>query len=393
MFMPSFSAVSQRPASSEAIAETLEAARVALGGRRAPLACLFATMHHAATLGEMAREVRSAGLAEHVIGTTAESVLGGEIEIEGQPGLVLWILDLPGLRIDPVRCGYEDGLFLGWADPSADADESARALVMLADPFSFPADEFLVRLNQRRKGLRVLGGMASGASTRGQNRLVIDDEEYRTGAVGVMISGDVTIRTVLSQGCRPIGRHLLITKAESNMIRELGRRPAMEVLQEIFAELDGPDRDRARRGLHLGRVINEYQEKFGPGDFLVRNVLGTDGSTSIAVNDAIRVGQTVQFHVRDAFTADEDLRVMLGQVATTPEAASPAAALLFTCNGRGTRLFDNPHHDISVVHEVLGSVPTAGFFAMGEIGPVARDNFLHGFTASIGLFYPRSQGI
>lgn len=391
--MPSVCAVSQRSATGEAIAETLDTARRELGGRRAALACLFATPHHAAALGGMAREIRSCGLAEHVIGTTAESVLGGEIEIETRPGLVLWILELPGLRIDPVRCGYEDGLFLGWAEPPAVADESARALVLLADPFSFPADEFLARLNQRRKGFRVLGGMASGASARGQNRLVIDDEEYRTGAVGAIISGDVTIRTVLSQGCRPVGRHLLITKAESNIIRELGRRPAMGVLHEIFSELDGPDRDRARRGLHVGRVINEYQEKFGPGDFLVRNVMGTDGGTAIAVNDAIRVGQTVQFHVRDASTADDDLRQMLGQIATTPEAASPAAALLFTCNGRGSRLFDNPHHDISVVHEVLGAVPTGGFFAMGEIGPVSRENFLHGFTASIGLFYPRSPGI
>ncbi|MBI1325575.1 hypothetical protein GC170_20625 [bacterium] len=391
--MPSVSVVSQRNSSNEAIAEVIAAARESLEGCRAPLACLFATPHHAAALGEMAREIRSSGLAEHVIGTTAESVLGGQVEIEREPGLALWILDLPGLRVDPVRCGYEDGLFLGWTDPVGDVDESSRALVLLADPFSFPADEFLVRLNQRRKGFRVLGGMASGASSRGNNRLVIDDEEYRTGAVGAVISGDVTIRTVLSQGCRPIGRPLLVTKTDSNLIRELGRRPAMEVLQEIFVELDGPDRDRARRGLHLGRVINEYQEKFGPGDFLVRNVLGSDGGSAIAVNDTVRIGQTVQFHVRDASTADEDLRVMLSNVAITPEAASPAAALLFTCNGRGTRLFDNPHHDISAMHEVFGALPTAGFFAMGEIGPVARDNFLHGFTASIALFYPKSPAL
>ncbi len=391
--MPSVSVVSQRNSSNEAIAEVISAARPALEGRRAPLACLFATPHHASTLGEMARVIRSEGLADHVVGTTAESVLGGQVEIEREPGLALWILDMPGIRVDPVRCGYEDGLFLGWTDPVGDVDESSRALILLADPFSFPADEFLVRLNQRHKGFRVLGGMASGASSRGNNRLVIDDEEYRTGAVGVVISGDVTIRTVLSQGCRPIGRTLLITKTDSNLIRELGRRPAMEVLHEIFAELDGPDRDRARRGLHLGRVINEYQEKFGPGDFLVRNVLGSDGGGAIAVNDAVRVGQTVQFHVRDASTADEDLRVMLSQVAITPEAASPAAALLFTCNGRGNRLFDVPHHDISAMHEVFGALPTAGFFAMGEIGPVARDNFLHGFTASIALFYPKSPAL
>jgi small ligand-binding sensory domain FIST len=390
--MSSVSVLSVRQSSTDALSEVVAEAQAALAGRRAALACLFVTMHHADRLGEFGREIRKLGLAEHVIGVTSESVIGGEHEVERDAGLALWLLDLPGVEVQPVRSGFEDGLFLGWNDPPAVEDESSRALILLADPFSFPADDFLARLNQRRNGFRIIGGMASGAQKRGHNRLVIDDEEYRTGAVGAIVSGQITIRTVLSQGCRPIGRHMIVTKSEGNLVRELGRRPAMEVLHELFAELEGPDRDRVRRGLHLGRVINEYQESFGPGDFLVRNVLGSDGAAAIAVNDNVRVGQTVQFHVRDASTADEDLRGMLSAAAATPEQSAPAAALLFSCNGRGSRMFEMPHHDIATVHEVLGPVPTAGFFAMGEIGPVARDNFLHGFTASIGLFYPKSSG-
>jgi small ligand-binding sensory domain FIST len=34
----------------------------------------------------------------------------------------------------------------------------------------------------------------------------------------------------------------------------------------------------------------------------------------------------------------------------------------------------------------LGPVPTAGFFAAGEIGPVGGQSFLHGFTATIAVF-------
>jgi small ligand-binding sensory domain FIST len=388
--MSSTSVISTRKNSRQALTELLDAAMPRLGGRRAALACLFGTADHALELGELARELRTQGVAEHVIGVTAETVAGADVEVEGGPALALWLLDMPGLNVQPVRMGYEDGLFLGWTDPPAAEDESSRALILLADPFSFPAEDFLNLVNQRRKGFRVLGGMASAGQSPGQNRLVVDDDEYRTGAVGVLVSGDVTIKTVVSQGCRPIGRHQLITKAERNLIRELGRRPAMEVLQEIFADLEGPDRERVRRGLHLGRVINEYQDHFGPGDFLVRNVLGGDPSGAIAVNDNFRVGQTVQFHVRDSMTADEDLRAMLAGVASTPEANVPEAALLFSCNGRGTRLFGVANHDIATVHETMGPVPTAGFFAMGELGPVALQNFIHGFTASIGLFYARS---
>lgn len=388
--MSSLSVLSTRSNSRQALTELLDSAGPQLAGRRAPLACLFGTINHALELGELAREIRTQGLADHVIAVTAESIAGGDVEVENSSALSLWILDLPGVKIEPVRIAYEDGLFLGWHEPPIGADESSRALILLADPFSFPADEFVSRLNDRRKGFRVMGGMASAAQTAGQNRLVIDDDEYRSGAVGVIVSGDLTIRTVVSQGCRPIGRHQLVTKAERNMIRELGRRPALEVLQEIFDDLEGPDQERVRRGLHLGRVMNEYKDHFGPGDFLVRNVLGGEASGAIAVNDNLRVGQTVQFHVRDASTADEDLRGLLANTAATPQDLSPDAALLFTCNGRGSRLFEMPNHDIATIHEILGPVPTAGFFAMGEIGPIGSQNFIHGFTASIGLFYAKS---
>lgn len=385
--MSSVSLISTRANSRQALTELIDAAVPHLGGHRAALACLFCTSHHSSDLGELARELRVQGLAAHVIGVTAESIAAGDSEVEAQPALGLWLLDMPGLEIQAVRATYEDGLFLGWNDPPVEADESSRALILFADPYSFPADEFVERLNARRKGFRVMGGMASAAQSPSQNRLVVDDDEYKSGAVGVIISGDVTIKTIVSQGCRPIGRHLLITKSERNLIREFGRRPALEVLQEIFEGLEPPDRERVRRGLNLGRVINEYQERFKPGDFLVRNVMGADDSGAIAVDDNVRVGQTVQFHVRDSATADEDLRSMLAAVAATPQASSPDAALLFTCNGRGSRLFNMPHHDISTIHEILGPVPTAGFFAMGEIGAISHQNFIHGFTASIGLFY------
>ena len=139
------------------------------------------------------------------------------------------------------------------------------------------------------------------------------------------------------------------------------------------------------QGLHVGRVISEYQETFERGDFLVRNVMGVDKSTGgIAVTDFVRVGQTMQFHVRDAATADEDLRLLLRMSRTALPA--PAGGLLFSCNGRGTRLFPAPDHDARALREELGPIPLAGFFAMGELGPVGGANFVHGFTASMVLF-------
>jgi small ligand-binding sensory domain FIST len=224
-----------------------------------------------------------------------------------------------------------------------------------------------------------MGGMASGGIEPGDTRLFLDDRVVETGAVGARVPG-IRIRALVSQGCRAIGNVYAVTRAEGNVIHELGGRPPLQRLQELVETLPPGDRELVGRGLNVGRVIDEYKAELERGDFLIRGVLGVDPqSGALAVGDKIEVGETIQFHVRDAATADEDLRTLLER-----EAEPAAGALLFTCNGRGSRLFSVPNHDASLVSEKLGGLPLAGFNCAGEIGPVGGKNFLHGFTASIG---------
>jgi small ligand-binding sensory domain FIST len=202
-----------------------------------------------------------------------------------------------------------------------------------------------------------------------------------------MLSGSLRTTTVVSQGCRPIGHHLIVTKTEGNVVQELGGKPALLQLKAIFDALPTSDQQLVQRGLHLGRVVNEYQDHFEQGDFLVRNVMGVDPNDgTLAVGDFFRPGQTVQFHVRDHTTADEEMRQLLAAVRDDPQ-SMPRAGLLFTCNGRGSRLFPEPGHDAKLLQEYLGDIPLAGFFAAGELGPIAGSNFMHGFTASAVLFH------
>jgi small ligand-binding sensory domain FIST len=190
---------------------------------------------------------------------------------------------------------------------------------------------------------------------------------------------------VVSQGCRPIGEPYVVTKAEQNVIHELGGVPALDRLQTLFESLGGDERRIAQRALHLGIVIDEHRDRFERGDFLVRNLIGADrGSGSVAIGDQVQEGQTVQFHLRDAQSASEDLNLLLAADRSIHQA--PLGALLFCCCGRGRGLFGRPHHDITAVREREGDVPIAGFFAQGEIGPVGGGNFLHGYTASLALF-------
>jgi small ligand-binding sensory domain FIST len=355
------------------------------------LALLFFSRHHLGAAQSLAETAQQRLAARCLLGCGGEAIVGNDQEIEAAPAVSLWLAHwtLP-VELEPFHLLVEqtpEGVsILGWPDALLSTDPARAAVLFLGDPFSFPVDHFLARMNEDHPGLRVLGGMASSGRKPGDSRLILGNQSLTSGAVGVLLQGSIKIRSIVSQGCRPIGQHMVITRAEENIIAELGGQAPLLRLQQLWQELSPRDQQLFQQGLHIGRVINEYQGQFQRGDFLVRNVLGLDReSGALAITDQVRVGQTVQFHVRDAETADEDLHALL-QTDRKGHAERPAGALLFTCNGRGTHLFAEPHHDARTIRAEVGAVPLAGFFAAGELGPVGGQNFIHGFTAGVVLF-------
>jgi small ligand-binding sensory domain FIST len=257
---------------------------------------------------------------------------------------------------------------------------------VLADPFTSVPQTVIDHFESEFPRVAIQGGMSSGGQRPGQNRLFYNSHETPQGAVGLIVAGGPRIRSVVSQGCRPLGTHFVVTRAEENVIHELGGVAPLQRLQNLFETLSDRDAELVRMGLHIGLVMNEYQDHFERGDFLIANVIGADRENgSIAIAAPVRVGQTVCFHVRDAETADEDLTGLL-EADRTANPKRAQAALLFSCNGRGTRLFPQPNHDASAIQSLAGPIPLAGFFAQGELGPIGGRNHVHGFTASIALF-------
>ncbi|MGH9184861.1 MAG: FIST signal transduction protein [Acidimicrobiales bacterium] len=380
--MPFASALSEHPVPAHAAGEVIGSVLEAVGS--APdLAVIFATAPHTGAIEDIVAAVRSVLRPATLIGATAVSVLGGGREVEEVPALSLWAGRFPpgSAPVVPVRLRSQPsphGMTLTGL-PTATAD-GRHTLVLLPDPFTFPADEFLSVIADELPGLTVVGGLASAARAPGGNRLVLDGEIHTDGAVGALLPPRVAPVAVVSQGCRPIGDPMTVTKAERNVIYELAGRPALERLAELLEQLSPADRDLASSGVHLGRVIDEHKLDFTRGDFLIRTVLGGDREVgAIAVGDVVEIGSTVQFQVRDAGSADEDLRELVA-------GRRADGALVFTCNGRGTYLFGTPDHDASVINEAVAGGATAGMFCAGELGPVGGRSFLHGFTASVVLF-------
>lgn len=374
------SALSRHPTPVEAVGEVAGEILERFDGARPDLLICFASPHHAGAFEDVIGGLRKLLEPEAAIGCTMVGVAGTGVEVEDGPGLSVLAATFGAGRVDAVALetqetgdGYE---ILGWPDWVP----ARGTMLMLAEPYSFPVGDFLSLCNARVPGVTVMGGMASAGTRAGANRLALNDRILDHGAVALVCSEDVPLRPVVSQGCRPIGTPLTVTRAERNLVHELAGQPAMARLQELVQAATDEERELMRDGLHLGVVVDEHKLDFSRGDFLVRNVLGADRQTgSIAVGDRVDVGTTVQFQVRDAASADEDLRALISGV-------NGDAALLFTCNGRGRHLFAEPNHDAGVVEEILGTIPVAGAFCAGEIGPIGGRNFLHSFTASVAVF-------
>ncbi|MFA9477633.1 FIST N-terminal domain-containing protein [Phycisphaerales bacterium AB-hyl4] len=367
------------------------------------LMTVYLTPDHREHLSNLYDRLQQTFKPRVLIGCTAGGVLGGPREVESGPAVSVLAATLPEAHIQPFS--YEQ---LDWpkalASPTAmreslnlhEAEHEPKAIILLADPFSTPLVKLLPAINDAFPGVPVVGGMASGGKRPKQNRLLLNGTVLDEGAVGVAISGNVAVQTTVSQGCRPVGKPLVITKARRHVVQQLAGRNALEVIQEMAQELDGHDQELVETaGLLVGRVVNEYKSHFGRGDFLIRGLVGVDPKQGyIAIGDPqVRVGQTVQFHVRDQKTASDDFAMLL----EAQRLYGPGeGAMLFTCASRGSNLFDQPNVDVETVRTALGDVPMAGFFAAGELGPLGAENFVHGHTASLLVFRqpePQWEGI
>jgi small ligand-binding sensory domain FIST len=362
--------------------EAAGSARAALAGAPVDLAFAFLSPHHLDVAEDAAESVRAELGPAHLVGCVAQGVVGGPQEAEEGPALAVWAASLPGGEIEGFHAEAVEtssGLGIaGFPEP-----EDASLVALLADPYTFPASGLLERLNEDWPAVPVVGGIAVGGNEAGSQALLLDGESHPGGAVGAVLR-NVAVRTVVSQGCAPIGRDAVVTRAEGNVVYELAGQPAIARLKEEIEALPVERQLLAARGLLAGLVIDENKPSYDRGDYLMRGLLGADEeSGAIAVGDRVRVGQTLRFHVRDAESADEDLRASL---ASALSGSRPAGALLFTCNGRGRSMFSVEDHDARLVGQALGSEAIAGFFCGGEIGPVGGQTFLHGFTATLAVF-------
>jgi small ligand-binding sensory domain FIST len=378
--------LSTEPDARLAGAAAAEAAAAPLGEAPADLAVVFTSGAHLAAPEATLEGVHARLSPRTLIGCGAGGVLGAGRELEAGTAVAVWAAAFgESGEAEPFHATVDDGLESASVRGTPSA-EDAGGVILLPDPYSFPADVVLRELAASAPTVPVLGGLSSARTPDGDGALFLGEEVVEEGAVGVVVRG-VELLPCVSQGAAPVGREVTITAAEGHIIHELAGRPALETVERIISELEPRERGLIAGGVLIGIVIGGGKPEYGQGDFLVRGVLGADPDTGrIAVGATVGEGQVVRLHARDAHSADHDLRRALENRVSSLSGRRPAGALVFSCNGRGRGMFGVPDHDAGVIADALGGAPAAGFFAAGEIGPVGRRSFLHGFTATVAVF-------
>lgn len=378
------------------ISECIEKLQFQLGNEQPDLIVGFVSPHFIDEYEDIPRLLKDSKLAPKAfIGCSAGGLIGGGQEVEKSKAVALTAAVLPGVdirtfHIDDEQLPDEDDPQQAWEKLVGIQSNLNPDFILLPDPFSFKIDRFVRGLDFAFPSATKLGGLASGANSPGMNALFCGDNVYRKGMVGASISGNIVVESIVAQGCRPIGEPLRVTECKSNFLFALDGEPAVNVLRDVLAGLPVHDQELAKHSIFLGVVMDEFKTDVQAGDFLVRNILGIEPkSGALVVGELLRPERTVQFHLRDAATSDEDLRFLLKQYRdkTQPSANDqPQGALLFSCLGRGQYLYGQPNHDSDCFREYLGEIPLGGFFCNGEIGPVGGTTFLHGYTSSFAIF-------
>jgi len=387
------SAISDAVSATEAAQAACRQVTAQLAGASCDLACIFASTIYRASWPELLAEIHQQLAPRALIGCSGSGIIGGNQEFEWVPAISVVAAHLPQVKLCPFAVTPDElersdpGGF--WIDKIGVSPEAHPVFVLVADPYTCDPKKLITELNATYRGCPIVGGLVSGGNEPGEHFIFMGTEVVREGAVGVAMSGNIVMDTIVSQGCRPFGRPYVVTKAEDNVVWELGGRQALAVLHEVLSSLSPEDRELAQRGsIFVGLVFNEMRPNFASGDFLIRQIVGIDPNLgAIAVADQVEVGQTLQFQLRDPSTSRQELRRLLQQIGQA-SGLPPAGGLFFNCTGRGKSLYGTAHHDVKTIQTVSGKLPIGGFFCNGEIGPIGGVNLLHGYTASIGLFRP-----
>jgi small ligand-binding sensory domain FIST len=387
-------AVSEHRDGVRAAREATQRAMANAGIERADAVFLFATPEHTPRFETMLGAVSAAAGTRAISGCSGQGVICGAREVERGPAVSALVAEGPGLVFEtgllpegpPARdVGAAVGHLVKKGQLAPETPAGA-AIVLFPALKGFDPGAFLEGLEATGGFVPVVGGAPSGRGARASVFAGLDALEGRTGTA--ILRGGARLEVAVAQGCRPIGRPVVITRtASATEILTLASRPAAELLAEAMESAGVDDSGAATQAVFAGIAIDPKKHPLERGDFLVRPIVEIDPKTgAIGLGDRVAVGRTLVFQLRDREAAERDMEETLAALHARLAGRAPRFALYFDCLGRGSGLFGVPDHDATAIRRRFPDLPLAGFFGNGEVAPAGGKNHLHAYTGVLAVF-------
>lgn len=292
---------------------------------------------------EMAKKLTEMLPNAVVIGvSTAGGIFDGRITEES---VVISICSFSQTKLIPLyspECDYGSGSHIGSIIPT-----QCKATIFYAEGYSGNPESFLHGIHDARNSLDIAGGIASNDSTSSYTLISLNKNVYEKGIVGVAFDNPkLQIIKEWKLDWNPIGKPMIITKAENATVYELDNKPIMDVIKYYFGE-DA----LSRFSLFVAKFALLKVEN---GVQVARASLVTkENSLTFAGN--LNVGDSVRFGIIDIH------KLLKNNHTSLPY--KPEVLWIYSCGGRKAYVGDLLEHEFSAFKSIS---PTVGFFSFGE---------------------------
>jgi len=355
----------------DALDECVASAKKQQSANEATLGFVYVTDAYANTFKKIVSELCNQFDDVDWVGTIGLSICATDIEYANEPAMAIMLTDI------------DKGSYYTFREqanvPEEHLDDVQFAIVH-GDPRNPLLTEQIETLNSTLEPSYLVGGLTSANNYFYQYAGNTSEGGLTEGGLsGVVINNSNHVMTGLTQGCSPITETFTLTKCDHHMALSIDNRPALDVFKESIGEILSRDINRAAGYIFAGLPI----PKSDTGDYLVRNIVGFDPDNKfLAIADDLKPNSPIMFCKRDSQTAIEDLKRMLNGLKERLNGQQPKGALYVSCLGRGQHMFGEKSDEMKYISEILGEIPTIGFYANGEIA----GHQLYGFTGVLTLF-------
>ncbi len=385
---------SSNPSTERAADEAATQAMTRAGIGQADLAIVFFTVDHLRDHQKLLALLQQITKTDCILGCSGVGVLTEEGEIEGRSGLAVLVLysdelDTHPFLFHPLR-DREQEMGAEIARQVGRRLEKDALLVLLPDAYNGQPRRLFEGIEEQHGFIPIVGAGCSENGAHGRTYQLYGETIATNAVSGLALTGSYKSSIDITQGCQPVTEPLVITKAQGNLILEINNCPAFETFAKV---IKGPLLEDLRRALAFvfaGLPADPRENSVGPGDYLVRNIVGLDPQKGIlAVAEEVFEGEQMVFTLRDSQRAREDLNQMLQRQAANLRGKPPRLGFYFNCCARGASLYGIPGIDTAYIRQALGDFPLIGFFGNFELGPLGKKNHLLAYTGVLILITER----